>query len=382
MAAQVGLRQSVDHETQDNNEATSEEDYDDEDDETYEDEAQSLGALKIPCVFFDAECDEAIAEDRLYDGGGSCPNGDTCPFCHGPDDPRFPSNDEILAKARSPGDEGEAESDVPWDASTPGCTSAHCFACEVSIRDSQDKVAAELRKMRDSGVDLCAKNAEGRSPAEYAGAHGKSNVLRALHMDLNVDVGLAALGAACYGAVGALETLHDLGYDLATPPDGHVPFSAAVVASQVGNVPVLRALLELGVDFPALDVDNEYGFVYDAAERDHAAVIRFLINAGCDIDRTNGQSDSTAVGMAAQEGAMQALATLIDLGCDVNKPNALPITPLCIAETCGNLEAAELLSAAGAKRCGQGQDCAICSGGRQQLMCMGTNVVCMASPSR
>ena len=337
---------------------------------------QLSATLKIPCVFFE--------------NGGKCSNGNVCRFSHGPEDPRFASNEAILAKwsekvrraeeVRNAGEEDgvESEQTAPWDGSRPGCTPAHRYVCEVSASDSRGVVAAALRELRDSGVDLCEKNEAMRSPAEYAGAHGKSNVLRVLHTDFGIDVGFAALGAACYGAVEALRTLHELGYDLSASPNSDTKFSGATVATEVGNVSVLRALVELGVDIPALDKDNLFGFIYDAAANNHSELIRFLVEAGCHIDRSNGQCESTAVAMAAQEGAMEALVTLIELGCDVSKPNASLITPLCIAETLGNLEAAELISAAGGNRCGQGQDCAICSGGRQQLMQMGVGVVCCA----
>ncbi len=139
---------------------------------------------------------------------------------------------------------------------------------------------------------------------------------------------------------------------LENPDLAHVSYSGRTLlhaASAAGNLPIVAALLKLGVDAniqdrgghtPLYSVGNECS--------GGGPVIRALIQGGARVDACDGVKRSTALHMAARRGNVEAADALLECGANIEARDSLGETPLRRAVNCGKTGVAALLLAKGA----------------------------------
>ena len=127
-------------------------------------------------------------------------------------------------------------------------------------------------------------------------------------------------------------------------------------AAMYGNVPVVRALLESGVDVNKVLYQDERTALHTAAFNGHAALVKALIEAGADVNKTASPygldgsvlHNVTPVFLAAQQGHTPCVMELITAGADVNLARKDGYTPLYVAAQNGHDGCVALLIQAGA----------------------------------
>ena len=144
----------------------------------------------------------------------------------------------------------------------------------------------------------------------------------------------------------AQRTLHE------NPDLAHESYSGRTLlhaASAAGNLPVVVALLKLGVDANVPDGGGHTPLYSVANEcRGGGPVVRALIQGGATVDACDGVKRCTALHMAARRGNVQVAEALLECGAHIEARDSLGETPLRRAVNCGKTGVAALLLAKGA----------------------------------
>jgi hypothetical protein len=130
-----------------------------------------------------------------------------------------------------------------------------------------------------------------------------------------------------------------------TVPEG---FSNDVlhVASQLGRLPVVQALLQAGATVDKAD-DHGHTPLHTASSNGHLAILHALMQAGADVNKVDkyGQSPLYAT---SQQGHLSVVEALLQAGADVDKAACHGATPVYIASKEGHLPIVRALQKAGA----------------------------------
>lgn len=120
-------------------------------------------------------------------------------------------------------------------------------------------------------------------------------------------------------------------------------------ASAAGNLPIVRALLKLGV---VADIKDAGGHtpLYCVGNRCSGGgpVVRALIQGGAKVDACDGVKRCTALHMAARRGNVEVSEALLECGANIEARDSLGETPLRRAVNCRQIGVAALLLAEGA----------------------------------
>jgi ankyrin repeat protein len=198
---------------------------------------------------------------------------------------------------------------------------------------------------RDDGAELVRAAGEGDLP-----------LLRGL-IESGVDVdardatGRTAITASVYGGhVDVVRALVDAGADPDLQDDMRA--NALLATGETGNVEVLREVLRAE---PDLARTNRFGgtALIPAAHRGHVEVVRELLGTEIDVDHVN-EPGWTALLEAVILGDggpahREIVRLLVAAGADVNLPDAGGVTPLQHARSRGYAEIERELEAAGAR---------------------------------
>jgi truncated hemoglobin YjbI len=120
-------------------------------------------------------------------------------------------------------------------------------------------------------------------------------------------------------------------------------------ASAAGNLPIVRALLKLGVD-PNIPDGGGHTPLYCVGNecRSGGPVVLALIQGGAQVDACGGVKRCTALHMAARRGNVEVSEALLECGANIEARDSLRETPLRRAVNCGQAAVAALLLAKGA----------------------------------
>jgi len=118
----------------------------------------------------------------------------------------------------------------------------------------------------------------------------------------------------------------------------------ALIASQMGNLEVLKALVAAGADVKQPMVDGTAPIKVAAAHGD-PEIIEYLISSGADVNCPN-QEGYTALMAAAVKGNVRAVELLIRKGADVNLKTQAGQDALTIAKTASKNEVIQILTKA------------------------------------
>lgn len=139
---------------------------------------------------------------------------------------------------------------------------------------------------------------------------------------------------------------------LRNPDLAHAHYSGRTLlhaAAAAGNLPVVAALLKLGVDANIQDGGGHTPLYCAGNECPRgAAVVRTLIEAGARVDACDGVKRCTALHMAARRGYVEVAEALLACGANIEARDSLGETPLRRAVNCGKTGVAALLLAKGA----------------------------------
>ena len=139
---------------------------------------------------------------------------------------------------------------------------------------------------------------------------------------------------------------------LENPDLAHESYSGRTLlhaASAAGNLPIVAALLKLGVDANVPDGGGHTPLYSVANEcRGGGPVVRALIQGGAKVDACDGVKRCTALHMAARRGNVQVAEALLECGANIEARDSLGETPLRRAVNCGKTGVAALLLAKGA----------------------------------
>ena len=120
-------------------------------------------------------------------------------------------------------------------------------------------------------------------------------------------------------------------------------------AAADGNLPIVAALLKLGVDANLQDTGGHTPLYCVGNEcPDGGPVVRTLIQAGAHVDACDGVKRSTALHMAARRGNVEVSEALLECGAHIEARDSLGETPLRRAVNCGQAGVAALLLTKGA----------------------------------
>jgi hypothetical protein len=139
---------------------------------------------------------------------------------------------------------------------------------------------------------------------------------------------------------------------LANPDLAHESYSGRTLlhaAAGAGNLPMVAALLKLGVDADIKDAGGRTPLYCAGNEcRGGGPVVKALIQGGAKADAPNGVKRCTALHMAARRGHVEVAETLLQCGANIEARDSLGETPLRRAVNCGRTAVAALLLAKGA----------------------------------
>lgn len=184
--------------------------------------------------------------------------------------------------------------------------------------------AAQIKKLAAAGVDLRARDGNGRTPVHVAVFARKGEALRAL----------AQAGAD-------LNLLDSDRYD------------AVTIASVADDEETLRTLLALGASAKQVTSRYDGTALIAAAHLGHDGVVRQLIAAGAPLDHVNNLHWTAVIeSIVLGNGGPRHQATLkalIAAGANLRLADRQGQTPLQLARTRGYREMVAMLEAAGAK---------------------------------
>ncbi len=118
-------------------------------------------------------------------------------------------------------------------------------------------------------------------------------------------------------------------------------------AAAIGDVNLVRTLIENGTDVDSIEDSYSKTALHRAAMSGHRDVVEFLLTKGADIDAKD-YSVASPLHRAAEKGHKEVAELLIAKGADVNAKNNDGQTPLHYAAASGRKDIAELLIAKGA----------------------------------
>ncbi|MEE9615202.1 MAG: ankyrin repeat domain-containing protein [Thermodesulfobacteriota bacterium] len=126
-------------------------------------------------------------------------------------------------------------------------------------------------------------------------------------------------------------------------------YSAAGIAALAGYLPILKVLLDSG-----LDVNGKistFSLLHLAAQSRNPEVARELLRRGVLVDVEDSNGETPLFHAAGPEGVRTLVEVFIEAGADVNKKNKYGNCPLTLALAENNHDSAALLRNAGAKEC-------------------------------
>jgi ankyrin repeat protein len=197
---------------------------------------------------------------------------------------------------------------------------------------------AEVKKLIAEGADVRATNAYGSTPMSEAAIVGNVEVINAL---LKAGADVNSPGA-----------------------DGQ---TALMIIARSSNVNAARALIKHGANVNARESWREQTALMWAAAESQADMVKELIRSGADLDahsQVNKWSREvsaepriqwrppggfTALLYAARQGCLACVMHLVEAGADVNLGDPKGVTPLIMAITNFNFDAAAYLLRKGAK---------------------------------
>ena len=139
---------------------------------------------------------------------------------------------------------------------------------------------------------------------------------------------------------------------LANPDLAHESYGGRTLlhaAAAAGALPIVSALLEMGVDPDIRDAGGHTPLYCLANEcRGGRPVVKMLVQAGAAVDACDGVKRCTALHMAARRDNADAAEALLDCGAAIEARDSLGETPLRRAVNCGQRNVAALLLARGA----------------------------------
>ena len=122
-------------------------------------------------------------------------------------------------------------------------------------------------------------------------------------------------------------------------------------AAAAGNLPMVTALLKLGVDADIQDGGGHTPLYCVGNECcGGGVVVRALVQGGARVDACEGVKQCTALHMAARRGNVEAAEALLECGTNIEARDAAGETPLRRAVNCGQTGVARLLLEKGANR--------------------------------
>lgn len=250
-----------------------------------------------------------------------------------------------LERAAAQGNRGLAQNLVEAGAEIGGAL------CEAVLGGHGDIVEDLL----ESGASVVSVNTGGKTPLHHAAHQGETGMVKVLLLkgadkDALDSLTLTPLYLATfYGHVATALAL------LAGGADTNLRYNTAKstivhVATQRGQIEILRAAIEHGADADAKDVYQNTP-LHEAGSYNNAGAIDVLMEAKANIAAFNG-SGCTPLHYAAIEVRLEALRSLLDHGADVNTQNNDKETPLyyaaCTAGTQGAAKVVDLLLRSGA----------------------------------
>ena len=120
-------------------------------------------------------------------------------------------------------------------------------------------------------------------------------------------------------------------------------------AAASGNLPIVAALLRLGVDANIQDGGRHTPLYCVGNECPGGGpVVRALIQGGAKVDACDGVKHCTALHMAARRGHVEVCEALLECGANIEARDSLGETPLRRAVNCGQTGVAALLLSKGA----------------------------------
>ncbi|OGO96416.1 MAG: hypothetical protein A3F41_03160 [Coxiella sp. RIFCSPHIGHO2_12_FULL_44_14] len=114
------------------------------------------------------------------------------------------------------------------------------------------------------------------------------------------------------------------------------------MAAKLGNIEIVKLLLERGVDINAQNGQLGYTALMIDVRGGHIEMVRLLLDRGADIDRQTIRG-MTALMLAAQHGRTEIAQLLLDRGADIDLKDSLHFTAHSHAVQRQQTEVAELL---------------------------------------
>ncbi|KAJ9441772.1 hypothetical protein DIPPA_56294 [Diplonema papillatum] len=118
-------------------------------------------------------------------------------------------------------------------------------------------------------------------------------------------------------------------------------------ACQLGNVPLVRQMLEQGVSVDGSQEDGCTG-LWLAAEAGQSQIVDMLCRRGAYLQAVKSDGQVTCLYVAAQNGHVQVVRVLLSHGADPNQAKDSGATPLFIASQQNNVDMVQVLLEAGA----------------------------------
>ena len=155
---------------------------------------------------------------------------------------------------------------------------------------------------------------------------------------------IALVNAAIQGNEAMVQRLIGLGVDVNRPdPKGH---SALIVASQRGQLSIVKMLLKNGANVNVKKAGNDYFALLMAVAKGYYPIVKLLLDNGADINMV-GMDGATALHMAALYGHDRIVRLLLVRGADRNLLDAFGRTPLNLAQMRGHVGVVRLLTQEG-----------------------------------
>ncbi|GMG09608.1 unnamed protein product [Aspergillus oryzae] len=163
-------------------------------------------------------------------------------------------------------------------------------------------------------------------------------------VERNARCGVATAGPLYYASwLGLTDSVASLIHEL--KPDvnnrGYDEQTPLGVASEEGNLEIVRTLLEQGADVTMADIDG-WTPIYTASHIGHTEVVRLLIENGSNVN-TSESGGCTPVNTACYQGHVETVKLLLKSGADIYTATNKGITPLYAASAGGHIEVVKLL---------------------------------------